>query len=71
MPRAASDRDARSMVSTTSMPAARACPRRAHQAGHPPAGVAERFGRGEAEPPGGAQHQNLAFHAGCPCMKRS
>jgi hypothetical protein len=28
-----------------------------------PAGVAEGFGRHEAEPPGGAEHEDAAFHS--------
>ena len=56
----------RAVVGLDHVDALRRAPRRAraHQPFDAPAVVAERFGRREAQPPGGAKHQNLTFHAG-------
>ena len=64
MPRASFDRDG-AVVGLDHVDALRRAPRRAraHQALDAPAGVAERLGRREAQPPGGAKHENLSFHA--------
>ena len=65
VPRASFDRDG-AVDGLDDVDALRRAPSgiRAHQPFDAPAGVAERFGRREAQPPGGSEHEDLAPHAG-------